>query len=268
MRAHFEHFCIPAISLGCLVLVALAPSRAQCTESPQDPKALIKSSIEAMGGKSGFYAKEGVEYVYTYRAPDGKADVSVEKYQFASENSWASYSKRELMFPEIEGELVQIYDGSSTRVTLDGKPLDKEAVIQRSDFIRKTNFYWFAMMFKLLDPGLIYSYEGTQDVNGVAYDKVKITFEDGVGDVKDIYLVHIHPETKLIDRFLFTVMDFGLENPLLMTVEYKEVGGIQLPAIRRYAKAKSWEGEPADDQWTDEIMTEIQFKSIPASLFE
>lgn len=251
-----NHRKLLSSSLALALLVTSAISYA----SQVDPKALIQESVEAMGGKSAFYAKQGVRYTYTYRKPDGKQDVSTEIYRFSDEYSKAIYTQRQLLFPEKAGEMVQVYDGSQTRVTLDGQTLNDPEVIQRSDFLRKTNFYWFAMMFKLLDPGILYTYEGTQNVNGINYQKVNIGFEDGVGDVKDTYLVYIHPETKLIDFFLFTVMDFGIEEPLLMEVGYESVDGILLPTQRRYQKALDWQAnhDPAGG-WVDEISTDVEF---------
>jgi hypothetical protein len=231
-----------------------------CAELSPDPKALIQESVDAMGGKQAFYAKEGVVYTYTYRKPDGKEDISTETYRFSDEYSKAVYSKRELLFPDQSGEMVQVYDGKTIAVTLDGKAITEAEVVKRADFLRKTNYYWFAMMFKLLDPGLVYSYEGSQHVDGVDYQKVKVGFEDGIGDVKDTYLLYINSETKLIDFFLFTVMDFGRDEPLLMKVEYETVDGIQLPATRKYMPAHDWQAnhDPAGP-WVDEIMTDICF---------
>lgn len=72
-----------------------------------------------------------------------------------------------------------------------------------------------------------------------------------------------------MDQFLFTVMDFGREEPLLMKVDYVEAEGLMLPAMRRYAPS-NWEGEVADDAaWVLEICEEIRFDNgFRKSLFE
>jgi len=233
-----------------------------------DPKQLVEEAVATMGGKDAFYAKQGATYTYTYRKPGNTADISTETYDFPTEMSHAEYSRRENLFPELNGTMVQGYTGQKTWVTVDGEPVTDPEVVKRADFMRKTNFYWFAMMFKLLDPGIFYEYQGTQTVNGIDYHKVLITFGQNVGDVQDKYLLHIHPETKLIDQFLFTIMDFGMAEPFLMTVEYEDVDGILLPAIRKYVKALDWNGEPANDQWVDEIMTDIRFLDPDPALFQ
>jgi len=228
-------------------------------EVPQ-PKVLIQETVAAMGGREAFYAKAGVRYTYTYRKSSGQKDVSIETYRFSDEFSTGKYIHRGLLFPEMAGTLLQVYDGKFTRTFLDGNSVKDPKVEKRSDFLRKTNYYWFAMMFKLLDPGLTYAYSGQQTVDDISYQKVSISFEDGVGDVKDTYLVYINEQTKLVDFFLFTVMDFGIKKPLLMKVGYEEVEGIMLPTKRRYIQADNWEAaHDPDGDWVFEISTDVQF---------
>lgn len=229
----------------------------------KDPRALIGQVVEAMGGMQRLKELRDVEYTYTYRNSKGKEDVSLERYVFGGEWSWAKYSKREVhVSPDKEGELIQGFDGKESWVTLNGSLIS--ATDQKSwkmaDFMRKTNFYWFAMMFKLLDPGLIYSYEGTQEVEGVNYEKVKVTFESGVGDVSDIYLLYINPRTLMVDQFLFTVMDFGRKDPLLMKVDYEKIEGVTLPVRRKYAPAE-WDGKVKQEAWAYEIMENVKFSN-------
>jgi hypothetical protein len=130
--------------------------------------------------------------------------------------------------------VIQAYNGKDSWVTVDGKPISDPQAVKLADFSRKTNFYWFAMMFKLLDPGVTYKYEGTRNTEGKTYDLVRIGFEAGVGAVQDSYLLCLNRDTHLVDQFLFTVIDFGIKDPLLMKVTYKEVSGSKLPAYRIY----------------------------------
>lgn len=125
------------------------------------------------------------------------------------------------------------------------------------------------MTFKLLDPGLRYTYEGSQKRDGVVYELVKITFDEGVGDVSDTYLLYINTDTWRIDQFLFTILDFGKTEPFLMTVEYDRVDGVLLPVERRYAPA-TWAGKPrGKPTWSDEISVGIRFgNGFPEALFQ
>ena len=97
---------------------------------------------------------------------------------------------------------------------------------------------------------------------------MKVGFAPGVGDVQDTYLLYLNPETGLVDRFLFTVMDFGVATPHLMVVSYEEVGcGLMLPTHRRYTAA-DWDGTITDDTWVEEIAENLKFgNGFDAALF-
>ena len=146
-------------------------------------------------------------------------------------------------------------------MTVNGKRIVRVGQLKRADFLRKTNYYWFAMMFKLLDPGLRYTRLPARRVDGVDYELVKVTFDAGVGDAQDTYLLYINKRTHLVDRFLFTVMDFGRKKPLLMKVRYTEVNGLKLPTHRQYTPS-DWQGRvPKRAKWTTEISRDITFNN-------
>ncbi len=241
---------------GCATPNHGVPVRAK--KSPA--RKLVEEMVQTVGGLDRFRKHQNVEYTYIYRDPSGKEDVSLERYVFAHERSWARYTKHEVhVFPDNPGEVIQAFDGTQSWVTVGGQLLDDAKALKLTDFLRKTNFYWFTMMFKLLDEGVILRLEGVKEVEGVAYNVVRVEFPPGMGDVQDTYLLYLHPETKLVDQFLFTVMDFGMKEPLLMKVEYTDVEGLLLPATRRYTKS-NWDGEFAPDSpWTIELMHDIRF---------
>ncbi len=230
--------------------------------SAKDAKALIEKMVAEVGGREGLYKLRDVEYKFIYHdLQQDKRDASIERYVFDGELSWAKYLEREMsVVPSVEGEMIQGYDGKETWVTIEGKLVEDSKILRMADFLRKTNYYWFTMMFKLLDPGLNYQHAGTRTVDGVEYDMVKITFDHNVGDVQDTYLLYINPKTHLVDQFLFTVLDFGVTEPSLMTVEYEEIEGLKLPTRRKYVKA-NWEGVPQNDRWIDEISKDIKFQN-------
>jgi hypothetical protein len=228
----------------------------------KDAKTLVEKMVEACGGKEKFYSLGNVQYEYTYQdLASGKKDVSIEQYIFDGELSRAKYTTREnIMVPDMKGEMIQGYNGKESWVTIDGQLVDDPQLHKFTDFLRKTNYYWFTMMFKLLDPGVNYEYAGTKEVDGISHDLVKITFGEKVGDVQDTYVLFINPETHMVDQFLFTVLDFNIIEPNLMIVKYEEIEGLKLPTNRKYAPS-DWDGNVKEDKWTAEISKDIVFNN-------
>ena len=257
-------FALPAI----LLFIWLA-----CDSSPNlqdNPKALVERMVAEVGGIERLNSLKDVEYTYTYHdLTEDKKDVSVERYIFDGELSWARYEVHEkYVVPHLQGAIIQGYNGRESWMTINGELAEDPQLMKLCDFLRKANYYWFTMMFKLLDPGMQYKYTGTRTVDTIEYDLVEINFGEGVGDVQDSYLLYINPDTKLVDQFLFTVRDFGIEEPFLMKVEYDEVEGLRLPA-RRKAVAADWEGVPKNDNWVSLIFTNIKFNNgFSRSMFE
>jgi len=258
MKTSFRH----RLALFIFTAVCAAVTVTASANASKNPRALVEKVVVAMGTPQRLHELKDVEYVYIYRdGEDGKMDISVERYVFDGELSWAKYVIRDkYALPQTPGQVVQGYNGKKSWMTIDGVTATDDEVLKMAGFLRKTNYYWFAMMFKLLDPGLVYSYEGTRTVENTEYDLVKVIFEPGVGDVSDTYLLYINPDTRLVDRFLFTVMDFGMAEPLLMEVEYEEVDGVKLPTKRRYILA-NWQGQPKNDIWSQEISVHIRFNN-------
>jgi hypothetical protein len=233
-------------------------------------KALVAKVVEKAGGADSLRKRRDVEYTYLYRrAGTGALDVSFERYVFDGEKSWARYQVHEGVHPSGLGPVVQGYDGQSTWQTVAGRKSTDEKSLARADFLRKTNFYWFAMTFKLLDPGMRYTYEGKKKVGATTYELVKLGFDEGIGDVSDTYVLYINPKTWRIDQFLFTVLDFGKTDPFLMKVEYERVDGVLLPTNRRYARS-DWSGHVSKDaEWTDEISAGVRFNNgFDEAIFE
>ena len=239
-----------------LILIALSfmPPRGMAEECHP----LLQKVIEANGGVEALRSLQSVAYTYIVKDSKGQLDISKEEYLFSGELSRGTYF---VMQKPERGPIpqVQVYDGFKTRVYANGQEVSDKAIVRRADFLRKTNFYWFAMMFKLCDPGTIVEVEGKKTRKDIEYTLVSLSFEPGVGDVTDTYLLYINPATNLVDRFLFTVMDFDRVEPLMMEVEYRPDHGILVPWYRRFAEA-SWEGE-IQGEWTEEFMVDLRFNT-------
>lgn len=221
---------------------------------------LVYQMTQKVGDYNKLASKKDVVYTYTYQTPDGKTDVTTEKYIFDGELSYGAYKKHERTLADLDGIIEQSYDGTEFWLKHNGELINDPAALKRVAFNRPTNFYWFTMMQKLLDPGLNYEYIKEQTVNNKVYDVVKVSFESKDNTPKDIYQVYINKDTKLVDQFLFTVMDFGKATPSLMEVEYENIDGLLLPTKRRYKKS-NWDAEVTDAPWILVNWTDIKFNN-------
>lgn len=216
--------------------------------------------VESSGGLENLYSKKDIEYVYIVRYPDRSADISVERYIFDGELSWGKYVLHENLMPDTKGTIIQGFNGNEIWASVNGEPVNNKKALKETDFLRKTNYYWLTMMFKLTDPGTNHEYMGVRRVKDKEYETVKLTFDEGTGDAQDTYLLYINPDTMRVDRFLFTVMDFGVNDPLLMEMEYESLEGLLIPVYRRFTKA-DWEGNVLSDKWTEEITVNPRFNN-------
>lgn len=222
---------------------------------------LVYKMVKVVGDYNVLKQKKDVVYTYTYQTPDGKSDVSTEKYIFDGELSYGMYKKHERTFPDLEGTIEQGYDGKEYWLKHNGTIMEDSTRLKRVAFSRPTNFYWFAMLPKLLDPNLKYEYLGTKSINTLTYDIVKVTFSSSNNKPTDIYQLYINRQTSLVDQFLFTVADFGvMEIPNLMRLKYEIVDGVIIPSTREYKKS-NWNADVSDEPWISVNWTNIKFKN-------
>ena len=251
-----------AIILSVLMIPILSNCSNKENNSTSDNKAydLVKTMVKKVGSIDKLKSKKDVSYTYTYTTPDGKYDQSIEKYIFDGELSYGQYLTHQRTFPDLDGTIEQGYDGSEYWLKHEGKILNDEKRIKKVKFNRPTNYYWFTMMQKLLDPGMIYEYIGSSKIDNKDYDIVKISFEPQGDKPSDIYQLYINKKTSLVDQFLFTVADFGMMEPKLMQVQYEELDGIYIPSKRQY-KASNWNAEVTDKPWIKVLWTNIRFNN-------
>jgi len=247
----------------------VTPKTPKVAPAKNDAHQLIRDMIAKVGTMDDLKEMKDVQYTYTYKKSEEAKDVSMERYVFDGELSWALYSVHMAsLMPGQGGKIVQGYDGENSWMTIDGELTTDPKMIKQADFSRKTNFYWLTMMQKLDDPGLKYEMLDKKDINGVMHDVVKVTFGDGVGDAQDDYVLAINPKTNLVDEFTFTVRDFGMESPLLMRVKYTDHGDVKLPTYRKYLKLDD-EGNYNDADWIEEICEDLTFGNrFDQSLFK
>ncbi|WNW01350.1 hypothetical protein RRF68_10145 [Tenacibaculum sp. HL-MS23] len=221
---------------------------------------LVYQTVEKTGNYSKLSSKKDVIYTYTYKTPDGKTDTSTEKYIFNNELSYGLYTKHERTLTHLSGNIEQGYDGKEFWLKNNGKIILDSVALKRVAFNRPTNFYWFTMIQKLLDPGVNYEYLKEENIGNNEYDIVKITFNSKDNKPKDVYQLYINKNTKLIDQFLFTVVDFGKTDPFLMKLQYENIEGLLIPTKRKY-KNSNWNAEVTNKPWIFVNWTNIKFNN-------
>ncbi len=235
-----------------------------------EAKELVREMVAKAGSMKKLRALKDVEYTYTfYNAMSDTRDISTERYIFDGELSWAKYDHHEAyVYAKEKGTVIQSQNGTDIWVSFDGE-LKKEAKdIGLTKFLREANYYWFTMMPKLLDNGLVYELMEDRVVDEVAYKIVKITFNARIGAVQDDFVLYINPKTDLVDQFLFTVKGTKLPSPMLMKVKYDIVDGIYLMTKRKVYKA-NWEGVIEGTPLLEQYSENIKFNNgFTAAIFE
>lgn len=253
--------------IGLICLLAASCNHENQAESKKDTALefqnkgheLVYTMVEKVGDYNKLLENKDVSYTYTYQTPDGKTDISNERYIFAGELSYGRYEKHERTLPQLEGIIEQGFDGKEYWLKHNGESLTDESFLKRVAFNRPTNFYWFTMMQKLLDPGLNYEHLGEKTIGDQDYDIIKVTFSSEGDKPTDIYQLYINKKTSLVDQFLFTVADFGkMETPNLMKLEYEEINGFLIPTKRLY-KQSTWDAEETDKPWIKVNWSDIKF---------
>ncbi len=114
--------------------------------------------------------------------------------------------------------------------------------------------YFFAIPYKLTDPGTNWEDLGNQPLNGKEYRVGKLSFNDGIGDAPDDwYMIYADPETGLVHAAAYIVTysnsaEKAEEDPhAIVYTNYKEVDGIPL------ATEWSFHGWRADSGLTDTL---------------
>tara|TARA_R110002051_G_scaffold290773_2_gene354479 strand:- start:11449 stop:12297 length:849 start_codon:yes stop_codon:yes gene_type:complete len=202
------------------------------------PTVLLSEIEKAHGGWNHLRSKNDVEYHYEYTVTDGKADISTERYIFENEISFGHYTRHEInTLPTENGIVTHLFDGEKTKVTLSEDTIEKERTIAVAEFVRRANYFWFVMPYKLNDTGTIARYLGTEVHNEITYFKLEVTYDEAATEKEqnDIYILYINPDTYVIDRFYFSLPFLGINAPVILAeYTYEMVEGQNLATNRIY----------------------------------
>jgi len=234
------------------------------TVEAQEARQLIDKVVEANGGKNALQRLKDVSYDYSFMIKDNKVeDISKERYIFNGEASFAEYTKRQVYaLPQMPGKkYTQFFNGHKSVSEMDGKIITEQQPAFYGHILRKTNYYWFTMMFKLSDPGVNHKMLASRNVDGTTYKIVEMTFGENIGESsKDRYILYINPKTYRIDQFLYNATGFGVTQPSIMKVKYEKIDGVYLSTYRKYAPA-DWNGNKQEGSWTEQVTTNVKFNN-------
>jgi hypothetical protein len=101
-------------------------------------------------------------------------------------------------------------------------------------FYGKAYTYLFSIPFVFADPGVNVESVGQRRLQGTAYDVLKITFDEGVGDTpRDIFYVYLNPDSHQVHAALFSVTYRNPEvtRPITGVIynEWTTAGGLTVP---------------------------------------
>jgi len=253
---------LSTFSIAAFAIILFSAFSFQNIDIDPKSKSLIDNLYEVNGGWDMLVSKKDVQYTYIYKDFKKGTDMSTERYIFDGEASWGEYSQHEAnVLPGMEGVAKQCYMDGEAKISCAGKMITDPKAVGGTEFLRVANYFWFAMMYKLDDPGTHHKYMGQEEVNEVMYDKVSLSYNpQEVGkEVNDAYVLYFNPKTHLVDQFMFSLPALGVDKPILrMDLDYEKIDGVYIATTRRaYAPNK----EGVYGQMGEYITKDIKFSN-------
>ena len=145
---------------------------------------------------------------------------------------------------------------------LEGEELDKYLTLAFSVWTGET--YWLLMPYKLMDAGVILAYKGEEDIDGVVYDKLHVSFDNVGLKPGDQFWAYINKETRLMDRWRFVLED-GYEGDYWWK-DWRRYGPLLLSSIRETPEGQvaiKMEDILVTNELPDEVFTSPAAVTIP-----
>ena len=215
---------------------APAPTAFDPSKSDEKAIAIADQVMAAMGGKAAWDNLRYVKLTFLVRQGDKRL---AERTHF-----WDRHAGRSRMVGETREKkpIVAFVDHATRKgqASLDGQLLhDGDANAEK--FVKQAydnlinDTYWLFMPFKMKDPGVRLRYEGAVPENKPMYDKIMLTFDDGVGlTSKDRYWIYVSRNTHMIERWSYVLQGQGqAASPTAWQWEdWTTVGGLKLSTKR------------------------------------
>ena len=220
--------------LGLVVLAAVAVAHGD-----ERAQAVVARMMTTLGGPEALAGVDSIAFTFAVEA-DGEVRGS-RRHRW-----WPGMGGHQVRYHESDGTPVdvawnlQTRTGSAARggVELSGDELT--AAFDRAHRMWINDTYWLLMPYKLYDSGVHLAYDGEETADGRTYDKVRVTFDAGVGLTSgDTYWAWIARESGRVERWSFVLegrepppaafdwLDQGYYGPLLLSPRKQRVGAGQ-----------------------------------------
>jgi len=177
-----------------LPLLALAPAARSAADADPEARQVAERVMEALGGAEAWSQVRLVHFGFAGRRT----------------HDWDRSAGRHRVEGETrDGEhylVIEDLDSRQGRAWLDGEEVHGERAAELLEtaygaWVNDT--YWLLMPYKLLDPGVELTYQGTERIDGATYDVLGLTF-DSVGLTPgDRYWAYVDRDSGLMDRWAY-----------------------------------------------------------------
>jgi hypothetical protein len=250
----------PAAAAPAAPSTAPAPS-AKFDPSKSDEKAIaiVDQVIAAMGGTDRWDKTRFIKFTWAVKKGDARSNVRTHYWD-------KSLQRSRMEGPSSDTKMVVALVNHVTKegqATKDGQLLFDADAKKYVDIAYKTlinDSYWLFMPFKLKDPGVRLRYEGELPAGPVTYDKILVSFDDGVGlTSKDKYWLYVNRDTKMIERwsYILTGQSANTTPAAWEWTDWTTVGGLKL-AMRKT--------QPGGE--VDIVLEDVQmYDTLPETVF-
>ncbi len=242
---------------GCGLAPLGGPPRSQVSYNKAGR--IVRRAIEAHGGWNRWVQRKDVTFRMQYTNQIA-GENRTERHQYL-------LGPRKVRILEVESGHVQGFDGQDVWVAPEDAVGSGEA-----RFYTRTMIYWFCLPFCLADDGVLLEALEPEIRDGVPYDRVRVTFEEGAGDTsEDWYIYYFNHLTGLLEKVAFVITSpaVGTDPEMVFYgewLDYQDIEGIMVATNRRFTV---WnDGNPPDSFPIEEKITRIKFnRNTPEERF-
>lgn len=208
------------------------------------------SSIEAHGGLERWFSNGPISFHFDYQPLDG----SKRRNSYQVVDQWSVRAVHE------------VAENRQMKYGWDGENAwsfpDSADVGVNPRFWSTTPFYFVGLPFVLADEGILLEEFGQKEFNGVVYDLVKATFEEGIGDAPDdFYVIYLHPETREMAGLRYIVSYPGFfPNGGSAPEKFMEIVGLQ--KVNGITLSKGYNTHWFKDEEVSEHITKIDVTEV------